>query len=125
MTTSNRYLLSAARLALAWIEADESSHGRKYGTGNALRDAITAAERELAERVESIDADNVRALGFVFNQACQRYELRISIETRLNITPQFDYLTIYQGPVEAVGFELKNRGQLLDLLSGLGIEVAK
>ena len=43
--TSNNDLLEACKQALLWVESDESTHGRKYGTGNALRAAITAAER--------------------------------------------------------------------------------
>ena len=122
---------------MSTVNADLLAAAKKYrgeycrdgdpcrATGYELEQAIAAAESELAERKLPIDADSVRALGFRFNLAYQRHELRISSETRLDITPQFDYLTIYQGPVEAVGFELKNKGQLLDLLSGLGIEVAK
>jgi len=110
-------------LLRAAIEYRENSESHCGYIGKPIDDAIAAAERELSERNLPVYEDGILAFGFVFNKAYRRYELRISSETRLNITPQLDYLTIYQGPVEAVGFELKSQGQLLDLLSGLGIEV--
>ncbi len=36
-------LLEACKQALRWIESDETTHNRLYGTGNALRAAIEAA----------------------------------------------------------------------------------
>lgn len=36
-------LLEALEQALLWIESDETTHGRKYGTGNVARAAIAKA----------------------------------------------------------------------------------
>ena len=37
-------LVEASKQALAWIEADECTHGRKFGVGNVLRRAIDQVE---------------------------------------------------------------------------------
>lgn len=39
-----RELVDACRIALMWIEGDESTHGRTYNTGDELRAAIAKAE---------------------------------------------------------------------------------
>jgi hypothetical protein len=36
-------LLDACYQALEWVESDEATHGRQYGTGNAMRAAIAKA----------------------------------------------------------------------------------
>jgi hypothetical protein len=36
-------LLEACEQALMWVEDDETTHGRKFGTGNVLRAAIAKA----------------------------------------------------------------------------------
>ena len=41
----NQRLLDAAEAALRWVESDESTHGRRFATGNVLRAAIDAAKQ--------------------------------------------------------------------------------
>lgn len=41
----NQRLLDAAEAALRYVESDETAHGRRFGTGNALRAAIEAAKQ--------------------------------------------------------------------------------
>ena len=33
-------MIAALRLALIWIEADEEAHGRQFGVGNVVREAL-------------------------------------------------------------------------------------
>ena len=38
-------MLAALRRANAWIEVDERTHGRNFGTGNEVREVIAKAEQ--------------------------------------------------------------------------------
>ena len=39
-------MLAALRRANAWIEVDEGTHGRNFGTGNEVRELIAQAEKQ-------------------------------------------------------------------------------
>jgi len=126
MSDINKDLLAAAKAVLSnkrgeadWLIL--STHCEN------LEDAIAAAERELAERLKPIDDVWLSKLfyiqpgrGFVVGRLLSIFNTKTGHH-------------LFAGPEGAndsddtfkISDVLKNRGQLLDLLSGLGIEVAK
>lgn len=119
MKTFNE-LLAAAKVVLSnkrgeadWLIL--STHCEK------LEDAIAAAEREAKERIQSIDDEWLRSVGFVDFEAGQGHWLT---GLKLVVSDGFVIVRNSEGVWFMRGAELpiqpKNKGQLLDLLKGLG-----
>lgn len=136
----NQTLFDAAEQALLWIESDEATHGRQYGTGNALRAAIAAEEAEIAERKKPVTEEWLQSVGFMatFLPASENSQLALVVFDDKEMWPDGDVLLVcssngswgfWERPIEENGEwvafhnnfkKLKTRGNVIDLLRVLG-----
>lgn len=100
-------------LLKAAIEYRDNSDAHIGSTGKPLDDAIAAAEREADERQQPIDEAWLRSIG------CKLIDGDWFLKHQRIVFSDGCWYAIRLGPLVIIA----SRGQLLDLLSGLGIEV--